>query len=114
MSLAEILLEAADKVQFGGWTQHTYAEDAAGNWAASGSPNAVKWCLRGAVKAVAGNDYRAFRACDAVYLYLTERGWRQGVMSWNDQPNRTAGEVADTLRRVAKELSNAGRLQEAS
>lgn len=106
MTTAEILLKAADRVQFEGWTRYQWAEDANGKMVAATAPTAVKWCARGAVKSVAPTDYRALIAAEAIEFHLLRGGYSHGLMAWNDAPERTAGEVADTMRRVAKELEN--------
>jgi len=46
------------------------------------------------------------RAEIALLDHVRAKGWNQ-IATWNDAPGRTAGEVADTMRRVAKELENA-------
>lgn len=107
---SEILRTAADRVQFEGWTRFQYAEDADGRMVAATSPAAVKWCARGAVKSVARNDYRSLIATEAVELHLYRVGFPHGLMTWNDAPARTAGEVADMLRTVAKGLENSAPL----
>lgn len=106
MDTAEVLLRAADRVQFRGWTQFTYAQDSDGRCVAASDPDAVKWCARGALKAEGASQYQFSKAVDAVEDLLNrgERHWT--LMTWNDQKERTAGEVADTMRRVAKELEN--------
>jgi hypothetical protein len=110
MTPADVLLKAADRVQFGGWTQYTFAQDAAGRCVGATDPNAVKWCARGAIKAERLAPYRFAQAVTVMEDYLN-RDEREpwSLMTWNDQPGRTAGEVADTMRRVAKELSNEAR-----
>jgi hypothetical protein len=109
MSPSEVLLRAADRVQFGDWTQFTYAQTADGRCVAARHPDAVKWCAKGALKAEARNRYQFGKCVSLVEDDLNQRdrvyhNWT--LMTWNDQAGRTAGEVADTMRRIAKELSN--------
>lgn len=106
MSPAEVLLSAADRVQFQGWTQFAYAQDANGKVVGASNPEAVRWCAKGALKAEDPNHFHnaVFRVED--YLGQGNPRWGCDMRIWNDTPGRTAGEVADTMRRVAKELEN--------
>jgi hypothetical protein len=110
VTTSELLLAAADRVQFQGWTRFQDAEDTAGKEVEARSPAAVAWCARAALKAENLSPYRFRKAVTAVVDYINQhdayRRWT--LITWNDCFNRTADEVADTMRRVAKELENAG------
>jgi hypothetical protein len=100
----DVLFRAADRVQFQGWTRQWYARTAEEVRVRSDDPQAVAWCARGALKVESPSQYRYGRAYDALDRYLRETGQGAGVMTWNDAPGRTAGEVADTMRHAAKAL----------
>lgn len=105
MTPAEVLQAAADRVQFGGWTQGTYARDATGDPVAAGSNRAVAWCIQGALKVASSdgsNDYRYGEALRALQRHLGTIH----VTRWSDTPGRTAGEVADAMRQAAETLEN--------
>lgn len=106
MSPAEVLLKAADRVQFVGWTQDALSRDANGEgtphpW----DPEAVSWCAAGAIMAEMGTYCVSGILC-AVADRFGPRGQCMDIVDFNNAPGRTAGEVADFLRRAAKELSN--------
>lgn len=108
MTPAEVLRAAADRVQFHGWTQFSYAvtapNRAGGLRKTTGTknPHAVAWCAQGALKAESETDALYRRTLKALENQLG----RTGIPYWNDAPGRTAGEVADAMRRAAKTLEN--------
>lgn len=79
-----------------GWTQRGYAFDAAGRSVSATSPDAIRWCLYGALHAV-GADRPVFEAaCDQIRaeLGLTSR---DSLDLWNDRPGRTQAEVVAAM-----------------
>lgn len=106
VSPAEVLLKAADRVQFVGWTQNSLSRDVDGEdtlhpW----DPEAVSWCATGAIMAEM-ETYCVSEILCAVADRFGPRGRCLDLVDFNNAPDRTAGEVADFLRRAAKELSN--------
>jgi hypothetical protein len=113
MTTSEILLRAADRVQFQGWTQDALARDAVGNTVVDGKtinpwdPTAAAWCAGGAILAEVGNWTGAWPAINALNTELDSlTGCSSDIVKFNNAPDRTAGEVADMMRRAAKRLDN--------
>jgi hypothetical protein len=94
-----------------GWTQGHQAEDAEGEAVDPASPDAVAWCLTGAINAAmealgidfttkanrrlfSGTCYRVGFAPSAGYA---DEDWEQGIvgaaMAWNDDDERTVEDV---------------------
>jgi hypothetical protein len=101
---ADVLHRAADRVQFQGWTQGMLARNEAEVGVSPWDPKAITWCALGAFYADAGywnlrDHYR--EAYCALSRYVGN------IVTFNNAPGRTAGEVADAMRRCAKELENA-------
>ncbi len=113
-TVADVLDAAADHIQQHGWAQGSYR-----------TPDGC-CCARGAIAVTRGDydgcvnadDVDAEKALEELGDYLVEhdlvdvseddRG--QGVcpiITWNDEPGRTADEVIGTLRRVAAEQRTA-------
>ena len=109
--VADVLFRAADRVQFQGWTQGTYARDAGGVPVRAGHPDAAQWCVRGALKVDAPSPYWLHKTLYTFAGYLIAASGPRvdsvNVMAWNDDRERTAGEVADAMRRCAKGLLEA-------
>ena len=101
--VADVLFRAADRVQFEGWTQYTYARDPLTTPVRVDDPDAALWCAQGALKSVACSSRQSSNAIDALRDYLGV----PSIMLWNDMSHRTAGEVADAMRRCAKGLLEA-------
>jgi hypothetical protein len=106
------LLAAADMVQFGGWVQGVGAVDATGAMCQPEDEKATRRCGAGAIRACGHavwrrGHYSVSPAELALASFLKARGW-DNTPAWNDHKDRTAGEVADTLRQVAKELGEGG------
>jgi hypothetical protein len=59
-------------------------------------PNAVCWCLVGALRAVSGDPDAYEEAYEAVAQYLNK-----SPAGWNDAPGRTQAEVIAVLRYAA-------------
>jgi len=97
-------------VQFGGWVQGVGARDGGGAVCQPEDPRAQRWCAAGAIRADArlrrGRHFvgQAERSLES---FIRRLGW-DNIAAWNDDEDRTAGEVADVLRRVAKELGERG------
>jgi hypothetical protein len=85
-----------------GWCQGWFAKDARGNNCMEYRPEAVCWCMGGALFKVG--------APDAVDLLRRVIGgdW-DGIADFNDAPGRTQAEVIDAFKRAA-ELARAGDL----
>lgn len=100
---AGLLTRAADIVQFGGWTQGTSARDSDGEAVSPIDTRAVAWCVAGAMRVALGMFWVDGSAEYALLDFIRRDSWWDSIAQWNDAPSRTAGEVADTLRRCAKE-----------
>ena len=97
MTVGWVLLGAAARLRHCGWTQGAYARDAAGTPTGSRMPDAVCWCLDGALRATADFDVDAADiARDALASALG-----MSVTAWNDSPGRTKDEVIAALETVA-------------
>jgi hypothetical protein len=105
---AKVLRRAAELVAQG-WCQGHYAEDAEGTGVGSASPNAVKWCLQGAVHRAASElgVGPSLRRSFAVARSIDS--W--DAPAWNDAKGRTADEVESALYAAAAhvEAEGAGR-----
>lgn len=79
-----------------GWCQGCFARDAQGQPIESTDPLAETFCIRGAMRAVAPNDYdvraRAHRHLEDVIIALTD-GDCDSIASYNDDPDRTHAEI---------------------
>lgn len=95
MELPDLLDKCADDVsRDGGWRQHDFGDYR--------DPDAPV-CSIGAVMRYAG--YQTLPAELAIEETLGE-GF--GIAEWNDNRNRTAGEVADMFRSTAKRIRENG------
>lgn len=98
-----ILLNAAEIVS-GGWTQGAYARDVNDNQVSSGRPEAVCFCILGAIERACinedGSDYDIqlfYDARDAVSAYLET----SFVSGFNDNPFTTKEKVVSALQTAA-------------
>lgn len=103
MDIHDILERAADLIEpEGAWTQGDTARDENGVALGIGTePQAVCWCILGAIAKVSGmgwSDASQFIA----KMYPDDPGADiPGVASWNDAPERTQVEVVAKLREAA-------------
>ena len=75
------------------WTQHCTARDWNGEGTMSQFQDATKWCLMGAlIKCYAGAECAHTLALQFACQKITSR-IKQGIMGWNDHPDRTHKEV---------------------
>lgn len=89
MTDAENLRAAKAKIEQG-WCQGFYAVDARGLKVSPYSKDAARYCIVGALWAVAGEDVGVVnRCCDL----LSEAVGLRGVIGWQDAPDRTSEEV---------------------
>ena len=97
-SLADFYAEDPNR-----WTQNDEARDANGYACSARNPDAVQWCVSGAVDKL----YPVFREHEA---WMEMRRLMPGgsVVCFNDAPNRTVEEVIAQLRKIATEASDAG------
>lgn len=77
------------------WGEDGYQTDPLSKWARS-------FCAIGAMRAACRQEFGAtIAACRLrVSAELRARGFRGDIAEWNDDPERTAGEVADLLEAV--------------
>ena len=81
-----------------GWCQGAVARDVAGEEVPAGSPEAVAWCLTGALQ----RAYGFYNLTDKLAESLAKvearlRGVGGSASEWNDAPDRTQGEVVALL-----------------
>ena len=103
----EVLAKAADLID-SGWCQGSLARDEKGWWVAPTSPNAVEWCVVGAVQAAAGQyGVETKEALDALRAHLApdeepddEGRLRFALVPWNDNAE-DASVVSKALRGAA-------------
>jgi hypothetical protein len=120
MKVSEILDAAADKLAApGAWTQGAEAFDANGRIVVATSPEACKWCWRGAM--VASDPGFVTAVASAMHFvrwnlpdYLESKGrsWvdsRFGVTGFNDQRCTTQDLVVQTSRDLAAMARSVGR-----
>jgi hypothetical protein len=99
MTTIQVLMEAADLIeQPGCWAQGALARDKDGYYTSPRSRDAVAWCWLGALYKVTSNEAVYHDAMRASLKFVTD------VCEWNDQPGRTASEVAAAMRQVAKSI----------
>lgn len=75
-----------------GWCQHEYARDKDGNWCDATNPEAVAWCLGGAVQKAGGAPVESF-LLQGVIRQLIWKNFQTTFMAWNDHRDRTQDEV---------------------
>ena len=98
-----VLLDAADVVGSGAWTQGAIARDADGNPCAANDPTAVAWCAQGAVlmhEEVSGGMVVSETAERLMLAEVRRRGF-PSILAYNDAKTRTASEVEWMLRIAA-------------
>lgn len=94
MKSRELILAAADLIeQPGCWTQEVLARDKKGDPINPTSPQAVRWCAIGAIRKIGGDDELA------IALAISRL---RDIATWNDQPERSAAQVAARLRSIAR------------
>lgn len=94
----EVLRKAADRLETGGWCQHT-SVDREGRYCAAA---AIDYAT--GYDPVDGYDNRmvATGLYDAAMALLAEHvGDPGGIVSWNDAPGRTAEQVIHAMREAA-------------
>lgn len=99
MNVADILERAADLIEpEGAWTQGAFAVSATGERLNEQAPEAVCWCVAGAISRAAGSFYSggASAARDHLRAIIQDT-----LPHWNDAPERTQAEVVSKLREAA-------------
>lgn len=110
---SEILSAAADLIeQPGKWTQYHFGANEAGVSTLSDVHRATCFCLLGAIDKVRGAEqFGGTFAIDLALEYLPSEIVNNPdltVADWNDEPNRTAEEVAEALRQAAEKAREQG------
>lgn len=99
MTVKQTLLAARELLTpEGAWTQGSYARDASGRRTGCWEPNAVCWCLEGAIKRVSNTDEEYSEA-----LSLLAHEVRL-VHRWNDHPDRKPQDVLQLLDNLISRL----------
>lgn len=106
MKDSEILDAAADEI-LKGWCQNSYGSytQSEGDVCALGALARITGVLHGFAESV--KDLEATRAL-MVYINSNIKYYRY-IPNWNDEPDRTAGEVSDVMRSCAKQLRERGK-----
>lgn len=95
----QVLLRAAELVGRG-WCQGTYALDAEGRQVDPTQPEAVAWCVAGAMIRAAFELAPNIADAQSLYseAYARFIGQAGSVATWNDRRGRTKDEVIEELR----------------
>jgi hypothetical protein len=85
-----------------GWCQRTYAQDSSGTGVSPTSPNAVCWCVTGAVDCAARTTGGGGPIVHGAFFVVFMEVMRTtiGPATWNDHPQRTKKEVVEMFQRV--------------
>jgi hypothetical protein len=115
---ADILEAAADELQTNGWIKKRL-KDVNGRHCAIGAMQKVvgyeeawrqhieSWRPAETTREPLVEASRRYMLAEAVLAHhLSQEGLTVSVGGWNDQPERTAEEVIDVMRHVAKDLRN--------
>lgn len=101
MSDLDILTKAREKLTRG-WCQQRHAQLSDGDCTFSEDPEAVAWCISGAVMAAGGLVFGS--AHNLISDSLAPDGengeYRPSVTHWNDQIGRTQADVLELMDRV--------------
>lgn len=89
---AQELLSGPDK-----WTKCLNARSRDGNQVDPSDPEAVKWCLQGALIKCYPNEWEG--KLMQINLFLAQKELESPV-AWNDSPGRTFDEVRDLLYKL--------------
>lgn len=96
----QILTEAKGYVEQG-WCQGVYAQDENGHSVESQSPQAVRWCLYGAISKA--SEITVIDPDTFNFLRINFPSIQGGYFSiWNDEKERTQEDVVDLLNKAIK------------
>jgi hypothetical protein len=100
MTPKEILIAARAKIEAPErWTHGAYARDAAGRKVEPTCPDAVRWCVRGAIDA--STEQHSNKRPSSVLFSQAVAGYGAlYIPIWNDAPNRTHAEVLAAFDRA--------------
>lgn len=105
-TVSEILFAAAELIEpEGAWTQGTVARNALGEDVEGDAPDAVCFCLIGAIGKATDHHYDAAKPVYELLETLVGDGW---IDLWNDAPERTQAEVVAKLREAAEKAREQG------
>ena len=82
-----------------GWTQGYFARDSNGMICEHYEPQAVSWCIIGAIRAEYPNDFSQRQKCYNKLENILGSGL-SSVVEFNDNPKRTKEEVLDLIRKA--------------
>jgi len=100
MTTKEILIAARAKIERPEcWTNGAYARDAAGREVEPTCPDAVCWCVRGAIDASTGH-HSGNRPASVLFSQAVAGYGALYIPIWNDEPNRTHAEVLAAFDRA--------------
>lgn len=105
LTIARVLDKAADLIEpEGAWTQRGYAKTLSGEECDTTDPEAVCFCMNGAIAAelgLSGGKAESFMKHNHLNIYDRLRGGEWSPIRWNDAPERTQAEVVAALREAA-------------
>lgn len=107
--VSQVLSDAADLLEKpGAWTQKANARDATGDKVPATSGKGTCFCMAGAILHRTGGDYHAAAFVRRV-LPMPNEAAKDWLVSFNDAPGRTQGEVVAKLREAAALAKEQGR-----
>lgn len=78
-----------------GWCQGTNAKDSLGWFCVPSDPDAIGWCLSGAILAAYPNDpVKREKVCNQLPIVA--------LVTWNDEPGRLQAEVVELLLSIGE------------
>lgn len=86
-----------------GWTKGFLARNSNGMSRSPNDPDAICWCMIGAICKATTNDAEVNKFLKCTYNVLKKRGIRSPVDAYNDTVGRTRDEVLSVLEEAEKE-----------
>ena len=105
MDIVDTLLAARDIVAES-WCQNAPGRTASGEGVLANHPDAVSWCMAGAIEKASGTDYMT-DAHRFAYRYLVGEK-HVGIFGFNDLESRTKWQVVGMLDEIATAAKEAG------
>lgn len=86
-----------------GWTQGSLARNSKGMLRSPDDPDAICWCMIGAICKVTTNNAEVMRFLQCTHNALKKRGIPSAIAAYNDTVGRTKEEVIEVLEEAEKE-----------
>lgn len=81
-----------------GWTQGAFARRKNGDKVLYNSPEAVRWCVRGAINAACPDRNRRIKVRELLEKHIGT----ENILDWNDEPGRKKSEVIAALEAIGE------------